>query len=375
MTENQPIHSPLHAKHLDAAASMGAEAGWLMPMSFGGALEEAAVVRSRAGVFDLSHCGRIRIRGDGALDLLERLCTADVARQEDDTVLATCLCTPAGGIIDACRLVRLEDQWLLLTSPLCRNKVLEHITAAADGGDVKVDDQTEKTALVAVAGPAGPRLLDACLPMKVSDLADDAVKSGSLLVARYVGIRSTFGGLWTLEVMLPNMMASQAWRFITEKAGANAVPPAGLAAHDILRIEGGQGRYGHELNETIDPFLAGLGGQVTLNHDFVGADALARLHDKPPARKLMGLTLSWPLSDGGVLPVPVVPRLGDAVFRDGLECGTATSGTFSPALDKPIALAYVSADHAQAGAEVEIAIDNARHPATLCDLPFVGGAK
>ncbi len=370
MTEDELLTTALHDKHVALEAKMGDEAGWEMPLSYGGALEEAAEVRRRAGIFDVSHSGRIRIRGDGALELLERACTADVARQEDNTTRPTLLCNEQGGILDLCRLIRLENFWVLVTSPLCRQKILQHLQALAEECNAKVDDQTFKTTMLNVCGPEAPPILEAVLPFSVSDLAEGAVKFGSLMVARYIAERVNFGGQWAVAVAIPNMVASQAWRFITQKAGSHAIAPAGMVAADVLRIEAGLHRYGHELNETLDPTTAGLQELVDFDHDFLGAEAVRRSSQKPPQRRLVGLVGTD--SENPTSPASI-PTAGSVVYDpEGHELGVVTSGTFSPSLDRPIALAYVSTPYdAEAASAVSVAIADRRWAAAIRPLPFV----
>ncbi len=361
------LKTSLHGKHVAMDATMGGDDGWDMPLSYSSAIDEATLARQRAAAFDVSHVGRIRIRGNEALDLVERVCTADVVRQEDDTARFTLLCNEAGGIIDQCLCVRLDDFWVLTTSPANREKVLAHLQSQAGDFDVKVDDQTLKTTMICVAGPAGEEILDRALPIRIAGLAPGEIKTGSLLLARYIAIRSAYAGLWSLEVMLPNMFAAKAWRFITEKAGSDAIAPAGMAGRDMLRIEAGQCRYGHELNETIDPFTAGLGWAVDFSHDFVGSETLDKLRDKTPARKRVGLSIT----DGDEGQSPAIARQGDMVFDDsGREIGIVTSGTYSPLLQQSIAMAYVSSDEAKAGRRVLVEAGGERREADLADLPF-----
>ncbi len=364
------MQSPLHDKHVALEARLAEEAGWMMPLSYRGALDEIQQVRTRAGVFDVTHAGRLRIRGDGALALLERACTTDVAHQEDDTALRTLLCNDKGGIMDLCWLLRLEDFWLLVTSPDNRLKILEHLAPLAEELGAKVDDQTEKTAMIAIAGPAAAGLLDHVLPEKVSPMPAGACRTGSFLVAKYIVARIDDTGEWGLCVTLPNLFAGQAWRFITEKAGANAIPPAGLAARDVLRLEAGLPRYGYELNETLDPFAAALADLVVFNHDFIGASALAALKDKAPARQLAGVVLkpaAAELQSGG----PIIPRQGSPVTRaDGSECGVVTSAAYSPAMDKVIAMAYLAIDSASPTTSLRVCFDGKIVPAEAVALPF-----
>lgn len=363
------LRSALHDKHVAMEAKMSDEAGWSMPLSYGGAMAEADETRSRAGVFDVSHFGRIRIRGDGALDLLERVCTADVAHQEDDTSIETLLCNDRGGIIDCCRLIRLASFWVLVTSPICRQKVLDHLAPLAERLGAKVDDQTTKTTMLMVAGPAAGEILSRVLPFSIADLATGDVKLGSLMIARYIAERIGFGGLWAARVSIPNMVAQQAWRFITEKAGDNKIAPAGLAALDVLRIEGGQCRYGHEINETIDPIAAGLERAVDFGREFIGSEALVEIRRKGASRALAGLVLGGAKDAKGS-----IPRQGAVVAAaDGGELGVVTSGTFSAALGKPIALALVARGVAEAGDELLVETSAGKLPAKLVELPLVSG--
>ncbi len=279
MPEANELHrTALHDRHVEAGARMGDVDGWHMPLAFAGADEEVQAVRGRGGVADVSHYGRIRIRGDGALDLLERACTAAVAAQEDLTTLPTLLLNERGGILDACRLIRLEGFWVLVTSPARREPLLEHLAPLAEEAGAKVDDQTFKTAMLLVVGPAVPDILNAVLPFRAGELAEGAVKSGSLLIARYIAERLNDAGPWGARVQVPNMMAAQAWRYVTDKAGERALPPVGTLALDRLLADAGAPRYGSGFTEEADPLSAGLERLLDWGHDFIGRPAL-----RPPS--------------------------------------------------------------------------------------------
>jgi len=361
---------PLHDKHVDAGATMGGEGGWEVPLSYGAALSEAAEVRRFAGVFDISHVGRIRIRDNEALELVERLCTADVVHQEDDTARYTLLLNETGGVLADAIVARLEGFWLITTDPCNRIKVLQHTQTVGQGMSVKVDDQTDKGAMLAVSGSAAREVLDAALPEKPGDLPSGGVKIGSLLVARYIVMRTSYTGMWGMEVILPKMFVAKAWRFITEKAGDNCLKPAGAAARDILRIEAGLCRYGHELNETIDPITSGLEYAVDFDHDFIGRAALQAIGDRGVSRRRVGLCLAQ-----GRPGASLIPRLGMSVYNeDGLEVGTVTSGTFSPALQRAVAMAYVACDSAYPGTTLRVQVAQQSEPiaAEVMQLPFCG---
>ena len=360
----EPLKLPLDAAHRELGATMGIEGGWEVPLSYTGPLAEAAEVRRLAGVFDISHVGRIRIRGSEALELVEKLCTADVVHQEDDTARYTLLLNESGGILADAIVARLEGFWLITTDPCSRQKVLDHAASVCEGMSAKVDDQTEKGAMLAVCGSAAREVLDSILPEKPGDLAPGAAKIGSMMIARYIVMRTSFTGMWGLEVILPKMFIAKAWRFITEKAGDKSLKPAGMAARDILRIEAGLCRYGHELNETIDPFTAGLESLVDFDHEFIGRQTLTDIRDKGVSRKRIGLRL-----DGSD-----IARQGDTVYNsEGIEVGAISSGTFSPALDCSIAMAYVSLGAADTGTvlQVEAAATAQKLSATVTDPPFV----
>jgi len=360
---------PLHDRHVDAGANMGVEGGWEVPLSYGGAVSEAAEVRRFAGVFDISHVGRIRIHGDQALDLVERLCTADIVHQEDDTARYTLLLNDTGCVLADAIVARLEGFWLITTDPCNRLKVLQHAQAVGEDLSVKVDDQTAKGAMLAVSGSAAREVLDAALPEKPGDLPSGGAKIGSLMIARYIVMRISYTGMWGMEVILPNMFVAKAWRFITEKAADNCLEPAGTAARDILRVEAGLCRYGHELNETIDPITAALEYAVDFDHDFVGRAALQAIRDKGISRRRVGLCFAQDEPD-----VSLIPRLGMSVYNaDGLEVGTVTSGTFSPALQRAVAMAYVAGDLAHRGTALRVQVAQQSEPiaAEVTELPFV----
>ncbi len=272
MEEQQPLRTALHSAHIADGAEMADLAGWLVPAHYGDAEAETAALTTSAGVFDSSHLGRIRVRGDGALDLLERTCTADVATQEDDTALLTAMCDADGAIIDLCFVVRLDSFWVITTNAAARPAVLAHLSTIAEDVGAKVDDQTFKTSMITVAGSGAREVLDPLLPTKASQLARGEVKTGAVLVARYIAMRTGSTGLWSMQVMIPNMMVGEAWRFITKKAGGNGLPPIGMEAQDALRRQAGV--PGPEDFAGKDPIAAHLARLVDLDHDFLGRDAL-----------------------------------------------------------------------------------------------------
>jgi len=361
-----PRRTALYDRHVAAGAEMIVADGWEMPRSYGDPAAECRQAHARAAVFDVSHVGRIRIRGDGGLDLLEHVCTGDVARQEDDTAVYTLLLNERGGIIDGGLLVRLATFWVLTCSPGRRAVVLEHLRAHAERFGAKVDDQTPKTSMVLAVGPQAPGLLDAVLPATVSALPRGAVRAGSMLVARYIAMRTGQTRLWSLEVMIPHMLIGRAWDFVTAKAGANAIAPAGQAAREVLRIEAGLPRYGREIDESVDPVTAGLEAAVDFERDFLGAEAVRAVRERGPERRRVGLIVA---PDG---PGPDDPPPPGAAVRgaNGAAIGSVTSAACGAAGGATVAMAYVARSAAEPGSEVRVEAGGAETPARVVALPF-----
>ncbi|MHC4564070.1 MAG: hypothetical protein ACYS8X_15035 [Planctomycetota bacterium] len=274
-----PLHTTaLHDAHVKAGAQLTTCDGWLLPEHFGDVEAELTAVRTRAGAIDSSHLGRIRIRGDGALDLLERALTADAAHQEDDTAVLTALCRDNGSLIDVGFLLRLETFWVLTTNAAARPTVLEHLQTLGEPLGAKVDDQTFKTSMITVAGPMAAEILDPVLPVKASELARGEARSGSFMIARYIAMRTGSTGLWSLQVMLPNMLVGQAWRYLTQKLDAGPIQPVGVAACDELRRAANIASHADLVSATT-PITAALPHTINFNHPFLGRDALQALGD------------------------------------------------------------------------------------------------
>ena len=340
------LQTPLHETEKQAGARMVDFAGWEMPLLFTGILDEHGKTRADATVFDVSHMGRLRVRGDWAFKLLDRACTADVVGQEDNSARYSLLCNEDGGIVDDIFVIRLEDQWLVVCNATNRQKVLAHLEELNEQGGFKadIDDQTLRTAMLAVQGPRAMEKLAAALPMDLAGLKRHEVLAGSYMMVKYVASRTGYTGEDGLEVIVPAMAASTAWKFITSDKGG--IVPAGLGARDVLRLEAGLPLYGHELNETIDPISAGLEKAVRATGEFVGSAALAKIREKGAARRLVGIKLQ----------THRIARQGAVIFADGWEVGVVTSGTFSPSCQASIAMGYVDRQFAGEGQELVVQI-------------------
>lgn len=359
------LKTPLHEQHLSAGARLVDFAGWHMPLLYTGILDEHAKTRAEATVFDVSHMGRLRIRGDSAWRLLDRVCTADVVHQDDQTLRYSLLCNEAGGVLDDIMVFRLEEEWLVVCNASNRLKVVEHLRQVnqAGGFKAKIDDATIETAMLAVQGPKARQRLADVLPFDISNVGRHNLLAGSYMMFKYIASRSGYTGEDGFEVILPKMAAGLAWKFITSED--SGVTPAGLGARDVLRLEAGLPLYGHELNETIDPITAGLDKAVRDEGDYIGAAAIAKVRQSGPARKRVGIRLA----------TPRIARQGSAIYADRWEVGAVTSGTFSPSCNASIAMGYVDRQFAGVGQELVIRLKASEEvEAQVVEMPFFRGS-
>ncbi len=335
------LRTPLFDLHEAAGARLVEFAGWLMPMLYTTILAEHEATRTGATVFDVSHMGRLRVRGDYAFKLLDRACTADVRGQEDNTIRYGLLCNAAGGVIDDIMIIRLPDEWYVICNASNRRKVLAHLQQLNEdeGFHADLTDRTIATAMLAVQGPKALDRLADILPGEALRLARHGVDAGVHMTVPYIASRCGYTGEDGLEVILPASAARQAWEYLTTAAG---VAPAGLGARDLLRLEAGLPLYGHELNETIDPITAGLGRAVRKRDGFMGHEAIAALRESGTPRTRVGLRLE----------THRIARQGAVVTADAAEVGVVTSGTFSPSCTASIAMAFVD----RAAAKVDTAV-------------------
>jgi len=313
-------------------------AGHLMPVSYAGIVAEHLAVRNRAGLFDLSHMGRIRLRGPDALTLAQRIQTADAAAMSPGRIRYGLICADDGGIIDDILISRESESFLLVVNAGNHEADLEALRAAASGLDVSIEDITDRRAMIAVQGPLAPTVMkraglgEACALRYYrfgSFLLDDA----SLLVSR-----TGYTGEDGFEIILDADEAEALYLRFLECGREEGVVPAGLGARDTLRLEAGMPLYGHEIDRRTNPFEAGLEFAVAFNHPFIGRAALEGIRETGPARRLIGLVV-----DG-----PRVPRQDCPVLLAENEVGRITSGTRSPVLKQNIAMAMVETGAAEA---------------------------
>ncbi len=356
-----------HSYHVENGGKMVEYAGFEMPLHYGSIIQEHEQVRTGAGLFDVSHMGRIKFSGAKAQHFLERMLSRRIAVMEPGMCRYALVCNETGGVRDDVICYRFEDHWLLVVNAANRAKLMEHFQAnlGDDAAGVTLEDQTEKTVMVAIQGPKVIELF-APFSSEVPQLKRYRFCTKNLILAKAIISRTGYTGEDGVEVILPNMAAKMAVGMVLKQAGADQLKPAGLGCRDSLRLEAGMPLYGHELDEETDPLSAGLSFAVNLDKGddvspkFIGQEALQKIADAGVPKKLIGLKL-----DGRR-----TPRQGAAVLSDGASVGVVTSGCMSPTLGHPIAMAYVPPAHAEVGTKLEADFGKTTGPAEVVALPF-----
>lgn len=361
MSGSELAKTALHDWHAAHGGRMVDFAGWSMPVQYGSIVAEHQAARNAAALFDVSHMGRLTFEGPDAGKLLDRLVTRRVLDMSPGRVRYGLMTNEAGGILDDVLVYCLEDgRYSMVVNAGNREKIVAWLARWREGFDVKIADRTKETAMIAVQGPLAREIL---APLADADLAgmkyyrgQDATIAG---VQSYVS-RTGYTGEDGFELVVPNENAAAVWEKVLESGRSRGAMPAGLAARDTLRLEAAMPLYGHELSETINPIQAGLQFAVNLDREFVGREAIVRFAQDPAQPQRVGLELTGRR----------VPREHYPITRGEELLGEVTSGTFSPTLDKPIAMGYVRPEFAAAGGELEIDIRGRRVPATVVPLPF-----
>ncbi|MFH9423334.1 glycine cleavage system aminomethyltransferase GcvT [Streptomyces sp. NPDC017529] len=370
MTE-APRRTALDTIHRALGATMTDFAGWDMPLRYGSERDEHVTVRTRAGLFDLSHMGEITVTGPRAADLLDYALVGNIGGVAAGRARYTMICDAGGGILDDLIVYRLgETEYLVVANASNAQVVLDALTERASGFDAEVRDDRDAYALLAVQGPESPGILKGLTDADLDGLKYYAGLPGTVAGVPALIARTGYTGEDGFELFVRPADAPALWEALTEAGKGAGLVPCGLSCRDTLRLEAGMPLYGHELTTDTTPFDAGLGRVVkfektTNGGDFVGRAALEAARDRAaaaPPRKLVGL-----IAEGRR-----VPRAGYAVVAaDGSVVGEVTSGAPSPTLGKPVAMAYVDAAHAAPGtAGVAVDIRGTREPYEVVALPF-----
>ncbi|RIK69233.1 MAG: glycine cleavage system aminomethyltransferase GcvT [Planctomycetota bacterium] len=356
------LTTPLYEAHKRIGARLIDFGGWEMPVMYRGIQEEHVYTRTASSIFDVSHMGRLYFTGPDTEALLQHVCTRNVSKLKVGRSGYSHICNEQGGILDDVIVSRYEDKWLMVCNAGNREKIVAHLKQHMQGRNVKMDDTTTQSVMVAIQGPATMDLFARHMPIKVGEVARYGFVSGSYMGQKYSVFRSGYTGEDGLEVILSAGTGVLVWDYLTQDGGQDRVTikPAGLGARDTLRLEAGMPLYGHELNESVDPLSAGCAWCVDLEKEFIGASVLRKIAAEGPRRKLTGL----------VLEGKRIARQGAKVFTGETEAGIVTSGTLSPTLEKSIAIAYIDSARLASGDKLSVEIKDQRIGAAVVPLPF-----
>ena len=364
---------PLRDEHVALGARFSPFAGWEMPLSYGSIIGEHMHVRTRAGLFDVSHMGRLLLRGRGALATVQNLVASDISGLRSGQARYTVLLTPWGGIQDDLIVYRRDDGILLIVNAARTTQDREWIEGhllAPPGltpGDpgLELDDLTDLTCLLALQGPAALDVLDRLTP----GLDPGSISAFSFVSAEVAGVeamvmRTGYTGESGAELLVAAQDARTLWSALLAGGTPGTVAPCGLGARDTLRLEAALLLYGQDITKNTTPFEARLGWLTQLERpappDFVGREALLEAAARGPEKLLVGLATT----------ARTIPRHGDDIAIGDSLVGRVTSGTHSPVLGHPIALGYVLPEHAATGTEVTIQVGEKEVPARVVERPF-----
>ncbi len=347
-----------HASH----GKMVEFAGYDMPIWYSSITEEHLAVRNHSGIFDVSHMGRLIVRGADATNVVERLVPTGSSSHPVGKSFYTLLLNPAGGIIDDIIIIKRPDDYLLVVNAANRSKDLEHVRSVAQGSVVEIDDITEDTTMIAVQGPEATQALQ---PLTAVDLPG---------VKRFTHVESSVGGS-EATITRTGYTGEDGFEIILHDSGtedaaiamavwsdlATRARPCGLGARDSLRIEAGLPLYGSDIDETTNPIEAELSWVLSKGKTgYVGDEAIARYRMGPSRRYRRG-----------ILMTDKIPRHGFAITDDsGGKIGEITSGTFSPLLKRGIAMGYIDAPNSQVGGTVEVVVRGSPSQGRVVKPPF-----
>ncbi|MCR4429307.1 MAG: glycine cleavage system aminomethyltransferase GcvT [Caldiserica bacterium] len=353
--------TPLYETHLKLGGRMVPFAGWEMPVQYIGILEEHLAVRQKAGLFDVSHMGEIRVKGPNALNFLQRMTTNDVSKLEIGQSQYSTTLNEQGGIIDDLIVGRAgEEDFLIVSNASNVDKVFAWFKKNEIPG-AEVVNESANWGEIALQGPVSQEILQKAVPIDLNKLPYFHFSETSLEGIPVIVSRTGYTGEDGFEILCSWDVTPKVWDVIMEKGKGFGLEPCGLGARNTLRLEMKYSLHGNDIDETTNPLEAGLGWVVKLQKgDFIGREVLLKVKEEGVKRKLVG----FELKEQGV------PREHYKVFKDGQEIGFVTSGAFSPSLKKGIGLAYVQVQFQAPGTEIDIQIRDKMVPAQIVETPF-----
>jgi aminomethyltransferase len=359
-------NTPFTQKHIALGAKMAEFAGYNMPISYSGINDEHAAVRNNAGVFDVSHMGEFILKGENALDLIQRVTTNDASKLTNGKAQYSCLPNTTGGIVDDLLVYCIEENksYMLVVNASNIEKDWKWISSF-NTKNVEMYDISDKTCLLAIQGPNATRILQPLTDMDIMNLKYYTFTKGTFAGVENVLISATgYTGAGGVEIYFEDVNgdADKIWDAIFEAGKAAGIKPIGLGARDTLRLEMGFCLYGNDIDDATSPLEAGLGWITKFTKDFTNKEYFEKQKAKGITKKLVG----FEMQEKGIA------RHGyDIKDFEGTIIGKVTSGTQSPSLNKAIGLGYVDNKYAAIDSEIFISIRNTLLKAKVVKIPFV----
>ncbi len=355
--------TPLNARHRASGAKMVSFGGWDMPLEYSGIVAEHLAVRQRAGVFDVSHMGKIEIAGKNALDAIQAISCNDASRLRTGQAQYSGLLNARGTFVDDLLVYRLAAEHFLLIVNASRTAddyahIVEHIRAA---GDAVAVDASSRYALLAIQGPQALNVLRRLTGVDLASIKYYWFAHGEVAGVRAIVSRTGYTGEDGFEIFMPPQSADHVWQAVIEAGKSADVIPCGLGARDTLRLEASMRLYGNDIDDTTTPLEADLGWIVGWSKpDFLGADVLRRQKADGVGRGLVGFEM---LERG-------IARRGHGVYVGRDRIGSVTSATQTPHLKRAIGMAYLSVEHLAVGTEFDVDVRGRSIRAKVVPMPF-----
>jgi aminomethyltransferase len=358
-------NTPFTAIHLALGAKMAEFAGYNMPISYSGINEEHHTVRNNAGVFDVSHMGEFILRGDKALDLIQRVTSNDASKLSNGKAQYSCLPNTTGGIVDDLLVYCIEENkvYLLVVNASNIEKDWNWISSYNTEG-VEMENISDRTGLLAVQGPNAVKYMQELTDMDITNLKYYTFAKGTFAGVENVIVSATgYTGSGGVEIYFDDKdgAGEKIWNEIFRVGAPHGLKPIGLAARDTLRLEKGFCLYGNDINDSTSPLEAGLGWITKFTKEFTNSEYLAAQKANGVSRKLIG----FEMVDKGI------PRHDYTIVdANNKAIGVVTSGTQAPSLGKAIGMAYVAKEHAAEGSEIFVQVRDKALKAVVVKIPF-----
>jgi aminomethyltransferase len=355
--ETEPTKLPLHEEHLRKGARMGDFGGWLVPLFYTSIMEEHTAVRTKAGVFDISHMGEFLVEGPGALAYLEKNLPRRLAPVKAGQAIYMPLVNDKGGMVDDIIVYRMAEQkFLIIVNAGNIAKDFAWFKARLSK-EVTLKDLSEEMGLLALQGPLSQTILLECFGAFYKDLRRFHYKDfeGGVIA------RTGYTGEDGYEIMVPKPKLKQVWDVLFRVGAKHGLLPIGFGARDTLRLEAAMPLYGHELTDEITPLEADLEWAIDLTKDGSPGIAVLKKQKQTGIRKKR---IGFEMTERGI------PRQGFEIQKNGRTIGAVTSGSFIPTTGKNIGMAYMSAAEAKIGNMIDVVIREKPVRAVIVSLPF-----